>query len=476
MPATDPTPLTANGLDATTGAPLLPPLSPEQVARLACGQRWSPEEIADLRWWWEYLDQDHLDTRFGIDCRRLEQAGWGVIFAPGVDEGIRRALAPLLELRREQAARDEEAYYRELIHLPGETKARFLARHGVGPGPADPRKLPYYLLVVGGPEEISFDFQYQLDVQYAVGRLHLATAEEYARYAASVVAAETGHLVRPRRAAFFGAANPDDRATHLSLEMLVEPLADGCDHQGGWEVDRAFAADATRATLAELLGGGRTPALLFTAGHGVGFHAGDPRQPAHQGALLCQDWPGPRAWRGPLLPEHYLAADDVADAADPSGLIAFHFACYGAGTPQHDSFTNGSERRAIAPRSFVARLPQRLLGHPRGGALAVVGHVDKAWSFSFDWPGAGEQRQVFESTLGRLLAGYPVGAAMEYFNQRHAELAADLSQEIEETRHGAPPDLLTLAALWTAHNDARSYLVLGDPAVRLAVGGPESGG
>ncbi|HEY2293846.1 MAG TPA: hypothetical protein VGM86_24340 [Thermoanaerobaculia bacterium] len=468
MPSIENQTLALNGINATTGEPLLAGTTLEQIAALACNEQLTTAESEDLRRRRAQLREDHLDTKFEIDPRNLAESGWGVIFPEDRQDELRESLAPLLALRKSQAGSLCENRYRELVYRPGESKAHFLARHGAGPGPADPDKLPYYLLIAADPNEVSFGFQHQLDVQYAVGRLDLATAEEHACYAANVVAAEQGSHAASHDVSFFGVANPDDYATGMSLHNLVEPLAARIARdRPHWTVETVLGPRATKAALAERLGGAHTPALLFTASHGLGFDPADPRHLPHQGALLCQDWPGREAWHGSIPPEHYLAGDDVAGSASPAGLIAFFFACYGAGTPQFDSFTVEGERRRIAAESFVARLPQRLLGHPRGGALAVIGHVDRAWTFSFDWPESGEQVQVFESALGRLLEGYPVGAAMEYFNQRYAELFTDLREQAEEVRWGAQPDFLSLADLWTAAHDARSYVVLGDPAVRL---------
>lgn len=469
-------PLVINGVNGASGEYLLPPMTVAQISTAVRGLPQDTAHLRELRFWYEQVLRPRAGVVEGVDPLDLAESGWGVIFAQDAPPAIYEALAPLLAHRREQAGRKHEHFYREYLrndgYRPGETKLEFLARHGAGPGPADPRQVPYYLLLVGDPEAIPYRFQYQLDVQYAVGRIHFDSPEGYAHYARSVVQAETGERPRPRRAAFFGVQNPDDQATEISAKHLVEPLAGKLARDSSdWTILSVLRDEARKPRLCRLLGGDETPDLLFTASHGMGFPAGDVRQLAHQGALLCGDWPGPRAWRDAIPEEYYLSAEDVGDDAQLLGLVALFFACFGAGTPHLDSYARQAfgQQVALAPHAFVARLPQRLLGHPKGGALAVVGHIDRVWSCSFTWPGVGRQAQTYESALRRLARGCPVGYALEFFDERYAELSTELAIELAELRDGKVPDDLALAGMWTANNDARNYVILGDPAVRLGV-------
>ncbi len=463
-----------NGLDGRRGSYLTPPMPAGHLADLACGATVDRTRVRDLQAWVARGEgKARRGLKEGLDPGKLDEAGWGVIFPGSTDSAaLREALAPLLELRRAQAGKRQERFFREFAgedgYREGESKVEFLTRHKAGPGPADPEKVPYYLLLVGDPEAIPFSFQYQLDVQYAVGRLCFDELEDYRRYAESVVAAETGGTERHPRACFFAPANPGDPVTVSTSAHLVRPVAAGVRlDQSGWEVETVLGEEATRGRLGSLLD--EAPAFLFAACHGLGFAAGDPEQRDRQGALVCQDWPGPGP--GGIDREHYFAAEDVGEQARVHGLVAFCFACFGAGTPRWDDFTRKGqgERRALASGAFLGRLPQRLLSHPRGGALAVVGHVERAWGFSVVWPEAGPQITTFESTLKRLLDGKPVGWAMEYFNQRYAELTSDLAAEVEALGFGKKLDERVLADLWTASHDARNYTIVGDPAVRVAV-------
>jgi hypothetical protein len=463
-----------NGINGASGDYLLPPLSADLVSRVATGEQLDQEEVGELRARYATLTGAFLGVIEGIDPNNLAESGWGIVFAPGAEPAVRDALKPLVEYRREQASAVNQRRFREFVdadaYRPGESSRDFMIRNGAAPGqPANPDKMPYYLLLVGDPETIPYRVQYQLDVTYAVGRVSFDTPEDYARYAQAVVESETGP-VRPPKAAFFGVRNPDDKATALSADHLVTPLSTALGRKfAAWSFQTVTGDQATKAALGSLVGGQETPTLLFSASHGVGFPNGDPRQLPHQGSPLCQDWPGPFQWRQAIPPDFYFSADDVSGDANVSGLVAFLFACYGAGTPMTDDFAQEAlgASPSIAPHAFVGRLPQRLLGHPKGGALAVVGHVERAWGYSFTWPRAGEQLDVFESTMSSVMKGVPLGAAIEYFNDRYAVLTTELEDEKENIRYGATPDPMGISGLWTAKNDARNYVILGDPAVRL---------
>ncbi len=468
-----------NGINAETGDYALPPLSAEQIAKVARGEQLDDDLKKDLQNRYNSsLSGSHYGLEAGRDPSKLDESGWGVIFPASPDAqyaAIREALSPLLDLRRKQAGPYYKEYFGPPLGVrPNETKNKFLERLGMGPGPANPEKVPYYLLIVGDPETIPYSFQFQLDVQYAVGRIHFDTVEEYANYARSVVEAETRPLKLARKATFFGVVNPDDPATNLSAENLVAPLADSlAAEQKSWTFDKVMKEAATKAKLSQVLGA-EAPSLLFTASHGMEFPRGHAKQEPYTGALLCQDWPGPRKGKGqPVNEDKFFHAGDLGSDSNLLGMLAFLFACYGAGSPRYDDFYRqaAKERAEVAPKAFLSKLPRRMLGLPKGGALAVVGHVERAWGYSFIWGRAGKQLTVFESTFKNLFDGYPIGYALEPFNERYAELASEITSAIDNEIYEGPRPAQEMAGLWTANNDARNYVIIGDPAVRLNVAG-----
>ena len=422
--------ITFNGINGATGGYAVAPMTKAALSKIALrsmgrnplGKEYKAELLRrKLR-----DKQGHLGPEDGVNPKELKETGWGVIFATGADPAVYEALSPLLKMRKEQAGERYKEYYGANAYRSAtatsaaESKQEFLSGHEnkMGPGPANPLKVPYYLLIVGDPDSIPFTFQYQLDVQYAVGRIHFDAVGDYAAYARSVVESESGKLALARRAAIFATANPGDASTRLSSLLLATPLAAWSATQAGWTTRSYLGDEASKACLGGLLGN-EAPAFLFTASHGMEYDNGDARQRAQQGALVCQEYPGP-SFKGPVPSDYFFAAQDLAANAKIFGTIAMHFACYGAGTPQLSEYAMDEVGpvRALAAKGFLGMLPQRMLAHPRGGALAVIGHVERAWSYSFDWDNAGSQTTVFTSAMKRLMEGHPVGSAMEPMNAR----------------------------------------------------------
>jgi len=407
-----------------------------------------------------------------VNADDLASAGWAVVYAPGAKERLEPLLRDILDRRKDQAG----DLYKEITLYPNESCDYFLERFGANTGNADPQQLPYYLLLVGNPKDIPFTFQGRLDQIYAVGRLHFDQDEHYQAYAEAVRKAEASPQTKSqRRVTLFGVLNGEDGATQRTTNGLIKPLADDLERyvqkNPGWQIDRIVGPNATRETLAELLTGPETPDLLFTASHGMVFSPNEPHQADLQGALLCSDWPGPG---NPVTRELYLAAEDLQIKGRPlAGAVTFHLACHSGGTPTWDSFYepgNGTRQR-LAGKPFVAALPQRLLGE--AGALAVIAHADRAWTTSFDWAPQDEEPnpRIFRETIFPLLWGYRVGDATESLGVLYGQLATHVKERWELERSlaltRARTDPARTARLWRASNDIRSFVVFGDPAVRV---------
>jgi tetratricopeptide (TPR) repeat protein len=409
----------------------------------------------------------------------LSETGWGVIFARDSDPKVRAALQELLDLRKGQSTAKDPRYYREFSkrtdsYQLGETARAFLERHGAGLGTLAPEAMPYYLLLVGSPEEIPYSFQYQLDVNHAVGRIHFETLEEYHRYGRSVVMAERDRKLRNKTMAIFVptyAWDPSSRHHDEQLVEKVKKVIEQAGHNRGWSLQQPYTGDqANKAALAGLMRGTTEPALIFTAGHGVHLSRRNSQQREHQGGLYCAGGQASADIRPEKDKSGYFVAEDLPKHSKLHGLIAILAASNSAGSPEYDGFSlgQGGRRKRDVDHPFVARLAQRLLSHPRGGALAIIGRIERYASTGADVYSADPDML---RAIQKLLEGYPVGAVLDPLNRRYAELAADLFEHLNTS----PAVKAKIAQKTSAETrlakivEARSWTIVGDPAVRLAV-------
>jgi len=472
----EPEVLHALGVSATTGKPLND-LSDDAIqAEVGQPKPPGPQESAQAARA-EGAGQQAFAVGEGLDGNSLADVGWGVIFAPAIDAKIKDALQPLIDHRKELGASPFVIYDQD-GYRPGETAYDWLKRRGTRLDVVDPNQgVPFYLLIVAPPDVIPFEFQYVLDLYWAVGRVWFDTPDEFRRYADSVVQYEKAATVpTTRQIAIFAPEHEFDAATQLFNRQVAVPMRDGSGlkpvpvgQRQKFKLQSFLADDATKSGLTRILRGDipcGAPAVLFSGGHGMAFDLGDARQTEKQGALVCQDWDR----SGAITADDWFAASDVPVDAKVHGLIHFMFACYGGGMPELDNYDrlNKAPKR-ITDRPFLSKLPQALLAHDAGGALAAIAHVERAWAYSFQSDKGGGQIQGFREVLARLLNGDRVGQATDTFNMRWAALSTRLAELQVDLQHGADVPLKLLGQFWVARDDARNFLILGDPAVQLRV-------
>lgn len=425
------------------------------------------------------------------DSNDLAIQRWAVI-APEGSEGdrLRDAIAPLIRLREgEQGAPARD--YRAPAGMDVRSAVRWCNDvYWADDIPEEER--PAYVLVLGDLHQISLELQQTLANRAMVGRIHFADASgnghtaSYAAYAEKVVRFARRGTPESSPDLLFFVARDGTSATSIGERMLVEPsLAASRQARDEGKLPAASVRQIAARTVGQLLAGGagERPSVLLSVSHGLGA-------PREGWATAEEQW----RRQGALV----LADDEILDAERMRGRpflpggIWFCVACFGAGTPTSSAFHSwlsalakeGAYRGQIAEvlhslpspgrRGFVAAMPQAALANP-AGPLAVIAHMDLAWTFGFASatnPSQSRKSRIL-NPLKALVRGSRAGLALDdlmgtYRDANH-ELTSLFELEADARAKGrvVPTNPTERGLLWMLRNDLRGYVLLGDPAARL---------
>ena len=335
------------------------------------------------------------------------------------------------------------------------------------------KKIPHYLLIVGGPDQVPFGFQSLLNSVANTGRVDFASLDELQQYIGKVLRIERAALpVADREVVMFATDAGQFDATHFSRTGLVEPLANQIAGSG-FTTHNLLGDEATKAALQDALTR-RKPALVFTASHGLAAN----KQPLdfkkqYNGAIVCQD-PLPNS-----LQDIFSADDIPLDRPFLEGAVFFQFACFGYGTPAESDFAHwlGKGSFQYTETDFTAALPRRLLAHPRG-PVAFIGHLDTAFLSGF-WDKNDSEAtdhwnarlDPFLTAVGELLKAGPSGYAMRGMSMRYSLCNTRITGWYDRQKRGRmvwdAEHKKELVDNWILRGDAQNYLLLGDPAAHV---------
>ncbi len=340
------------------------------------------------------------------------------------------------------------------------------------------RRIPEYIMIVGGPDKIPFRFQVMLDCTASVGRVAFDTVQELKNYVDKVIRLETAkEPAVDREVVLFAPRGDSEDATAYSYQYMALPMADHIASELGFEVTSMLENEASKENLAKTLES-RKPAVVYSASHGMGA-AGCPLdlQKRINGAICCQGVE--RSSGDECL---YSAEDIPSDRSFLDGSVFFQFACFGYGTPAISDFYHWFREPTLnAEEDFVAAIPKKLLSLPEG-PIAYIGHLDAAWVVGFMDPSERfkpiswhSRIRPFKSAVETLLAARPVGLAVEDMNKRlaeHNQAITSAYDTFQEEGNLTKQAIESLAGSFIFRTDAQNYMVFGDPAARVRI--PES--
>ena len=437
-------------------------------------------------------DEVHDFADFSDDPNDLSLQRWSVIAPEGPAGDALLALVEPLIRKREEDQGAPIVPYRVPAGMDAEAAIRW-SKHVYHDESVALEDLPRYLLMLGDVDEVSLSLQQVMASEALIGRLVSPSAAGYAAYVEKLLRWEGAPSKEAEARALFFTAQDGTAATTIGHKALVAPSVQRCRDtrkRGGFrakeieEIGYDGAEEARDALLDQIAR--PEPSMLFTMSHGLGA----PRrgwksvdeQRAVQGAMSLGA--GVR-----------IAAEDIGDRPFLPGGIWFFLACYGGGTPATSAYHPWLSRLRDAggfggrvdgvlaglpkpgDRPFIAALPQAALANPEG-PLAVMAHIDLAWTYSFQdmGPDGKDRASRFEGIWSSLVKGARSGNSynelLRYLGHANYELTTMYNQEARAETQKMPlaPDQARAkqrANLWMLREDLAGYVLLGDPAARL---------
>lgn len=353
-----------------------------------------------------------------------------------------------------------------------------------------PGKKPYYILIAGTPDRIPFNLQSELDVDAAVGRVCFDKIEDLQSYVDKLIRLEASPKSTVSREVTFFATDhemvrDEDNnlvwdPTHFSLNNMVNPMIDFTktnpdigDLVGN--IVPLLGKNATKKNLQDILSTSKS-ALIFTASHGLGVPLEYSEEDRKQltGSICCQD-------SEPTDEETLFCADDIPDEGQfLEGSIFFQFSCFGYGTPAESDFEHWfvgrpgwNKATKIAEKDMISPIPKKLLAH-KSGPVAFIGHLDVALLDGFydpnsvspeiDWH---PRLAPYQMMVKALLRSETTGSALNHMNARYNSLNATINRLNNLIQKKKDVDMTEFATAMLHANDAKNFLLFGDPFVYL---------
>ncbi len=420
----------------------------------------------------------------GGDPNDLYAQRWGVIAPEGArGDRLLQIIKPLIDHRQSQQEGEPVKIYRVPDKMSQSEAAVWKKTVFRNQSDLD-IDIPRYQLILGDLHEVPLALQQIQGSDGFVGRLAFDRDEDYAAYVDKVLRWEGAPTTSTEGRAIFHTVHDGTAATRIGYKSLITPgmaVVQARMDRGQFNADQIVeTGDKVIPDPQELLNAAVTdrPGFLFSLSHGEGpprsGWRNDELQRSGQGAMSFGR-------------EGKIRGEDLRDATFMPGGVWFMLACFGAGSPDASAYHHWlSDLRKVGQfgnpdavlagipkdRPFIAQIPKNVLASANG-PLAFFGHIDLAWTYSFQELDQGATNRpakfmgILRSALKRDRIGIGFRELYRFFDQANTELTA-IADEQRAGRISESDALVARSShLWMLRQDLSTYILLGDPAARL---------